>query len=158
MRMVRWIFRLRRVGLSLGALCAAGATFAHHSYAMFNQVAPVLIQGSLAKLEWINPHSAIWIYAKKPGKPGQYDIWAFEAASPGLMQRYGFKKDSVKVGEKIVVQYFPLRSGLKGGQFIRLFRADGAEFIADPHAVGVKPVLEKGRPDLRAFGIKGTGK
>ncbi len=140
----------RMLAFTFIALCAAGAALAHHSYAMFDQRQPLLIEGSIAKLEYVNPHSTVWLYAKKPGgKPGEYDLWAFEAAAPGLMARYGWKRETLKPQEKVTIQYFPLRDRQKkGGQFIRLFRADGSELIADPYAAGVKPVLDKGRPDL----------
>lgn len=151
--MARSIHAVRALTLTFSTLCAAGAVLAHHSYAMFDQRQPLLIEGSVARLEYVNPHSTVWLYAKKPGgKPGEYDLWAFEAASPGLMARYGWKRDTLKPQERVTVQFFPLRNGQRGGQFIRLFRADGSELIADPHAVGVKPVLDKGRPDLGSTG------
>jgi hypothetical protein len=140
-----------RIVFSILCLAAVGA-HAHHSYAMFDQRQPVLIVGTLAKLELVNPHSTVWLYARKPGgKPGEYDLWAFEAATPGLMERYGFHRDSIKPGDKIAIQYFALRSGEHGGQLIRVFRADGSELIADPHALGVQKVLDMGRPDLSSF-------
>ena len=139
---------------TIAALLMVWATgaFAHHSYAMFDQSKPLLLIGTLARIELVNPHSTIFVYVKKPGgKAGEYDLWAFESATPGLMARYGFKKDSVKPGEKVAIQYFALRSGALGGQLIRVFRTDGTELVADPHALGVQRILDKGRPDLSSF-------
>jgi hypothetical protein len=140
-----------RVAVAFLCIAAIGAQ-AHHSYAMFDQRKPVLVIGTLAKVEFTNPHSTIFVYVKKPGgKPGEYDIWAFESASPGLMARYGFKPNVLKQGEKIAIQYFALRSGEHGGQLIRVFRTDGSELVADPHALGVQRILDMGRPDLASF-------
>ena len=125
--------------------------FAHASSTWLDhRCKPLLLIGTLARIELVNPHSTIFVYAKKPGgKAGEYDLWAFESAAPGLMARYGFKKDSVKPGEKIAVQYYALRSGALGGQLIRVFRTDGTELVADPHALGVQRILDKGRPGSR---------
>lgn len=67
------------------------------------------------------------------------------------MARYGWKRDTLEQDEKLIIQYFPLRNGQRGGQFIRLYRADGSELIADPHAVGIKPG-ENRRIDRKADG------
>jgi hypothetical protein len=129
----------------------SGAALAHHSYAMFDLRQAVTVEGTVARLEWKNPHTFVWIYVKKPGKAGGDDLWGFENGPPGLMQRQGWTRDSLKVGEKIVVQYFPLRDGGKGGHLVRLVQSDGAELNGDPFAPGVGKELEKGK-----LGIKPT--
>lgn len=123
----------------------SGAAMAHHSYAMFDLKKSATVEGTVAKLEWKNPHSFVWVYVKKPDKPGEYDLWGFENGPTGLMQRQGWKPDSLKAGEKIVVQYFPLRDGRTGGHFVRAVRADGSELIGDPYAPGVGKELAKGK-------------
>jgi hypothetical protein len=134
-----------KFGTALFALALPfGAVLAHHTYAMFDVRAPLVVQGSLAKLEWRNPHSFVWLYVKKPDKPSEYDLWSFESDAIPLMQRNGWTKESVKPGEKITVQYFPLRDGRKGGYLIRLVLPDGGELPGDRHAPGVAKALEKG--------------
>lgn len=139
--------RLLRHALACAALCVAGAALAHHSYAMFDLTQPALVEGSVAKLEWRNPHTFLWVYVK--GADGKYEPWAFENGGVGIMERNGWHREVVKAGEKVVVQYFPLREGGKGGHFVRLVRADGSELIGDPHAPGVGAVLAKGRLEAR---------
>ena len=118
---------------------------AHHSYAMFDMNHSAVLQGSVAKVEWINPHVFVWMYVKKPGKPGQYDLFALENGPINMMVRYGWRKDSLKAGDKISVLYFPMRDRSKrGGYFVRSVRADGVELKGDPHAPGVAKELAKG--------------
>lgn len=73
--MVRRQRAVLALAITVIAVCARGTALAHHSHAMFDQREPLLIEGSLAKLEYVNPHSTVWLYAKKPDKPGEYDLW-----------------------------------------------------------------------------------
>jgi hypothetical protein len=118
--------------------------FAHHTYAMFDAREPLVVRGSLAKLEWRNPHSFVWLYVRKPDKPAEYDLWSFESDPITLMQRNGWTKGAVRPGDKVTVQYFPLRDGRNGGYLIRLALPDGVELPGDRHAPGVAAALDKG--------------
>lgn len=138
--------RIRSVGLAaFAAWLLAMPALAHHSYAMFDLTQSATVEGTVAKLEWKNPHTFVWIYVKKPGKAGGYDLWGFENGPTGLMQRQGWTGDSLKPGEKIIVQYFPLRDGRTGGHFVRAVRVDGSELAGDPYAPGVGKELAKGK-------------
>jgi Family of unknown function (DUF6152) len=44
---------------------------------------------------------------------------------PGALERNGWRKDTVKPGDKIVVEIHPLKDGTYGGQFLRATLADG---------------------------------
>jgi hypothetical protein len=132
-------------GLGMVALLCGVSALAHHSYAMFDLSKTSTVEGSVAKLEWKNPHTFVWIYVKKAEKAKGYDLWGFENGPPGLLERQGWKKDSLKPGEKVVVQYFPLRDGGTGGHFVRAVHADGSELAGDPYAPGVGKELAKGK-------------
>lgn len=96
-------------------MLAAGTAPAHHSYTMFDLRQPALVEGTVAKREWRNPHPFLWIYAKKPDKSGEYDLWSFENGPVGIMQRMGWSRNTFQAGEPVVVQYFPARDGRKAG-------------------------------------------
>ena len=57
--------------------------------------------------------------------------------------RQGWTKDTLMVGEKITVQYFPLKDGRTGGYFIKAIHPDGSEIIGDPFAPGVAEAAKK---------------
>jgi len=109
-------------------LCALGATpvsVAHHSYAMFDESGTRTVSGTVAKLEWKNPHVFIWVYVPSQATPGKYDLWAFENGSPSVLTRHGWSKEVLKAGEKITMEYWPLRSGSIGGHCEKAMRSDG---------------------------------
>lgn len=104
---------------------------------MFNMSKSALVRGSVAKVEWVNPHVFVWLYVEKAEQPGQYDLYAFENGPINMLTRFGWTKDSLQVGEKVSVQYFPLKDGRTGGYFIKAILADGTELLGDPFAPGV---------------------
>ena len=80
---------------------------AHHSFAMFANDKTVKIIGTVKALEWVNPHS--WLHVVAMGAKGVPEEWAFELGSPGMMATRGWKKDTLKVGDKITVVAHPMR-------------------------------------------------
>ena len=116
----------RRVGLSILVLLAPfGAALAHHSYAMFDGSRTLTVSGTIAKLEWMNPHVFVWVYVRNANTPGGYDLYAFENGSTNVLTRMGWSKEAFKVGEKVSVDYWPLKDGRTGGHFVKATRADG---------------------------------
>lgn len=116
----------RRMGLlALGLSVPTGIVLAHHSYAMFDTTHTSTVSGTVAKLEWTNPHAFIWVYVPSSGKPGTYDLWGFENGSPSVLQGYAWNKDVLKPGDKVGVEYWPLRDGTIGGHCEKVTLADG---------------------------------
>ena len=115
----------RRLGvLVLSLSLPAGIAIAHHSYAMFDSSGTKTVMGTVAKLEWTNPHAVVWVYVPSRDKPG-YDAWAFENGSPSVLQGHGWNRDVLKAGDKVVVEYWPLRDGTIGGHCEKFTLADG---------------------------------
>ena len=119
-----WMSRRSWV-LGATAACAAptwGA--AHHSYAMFDLAQTRTVQGVVAKVEWVNPHVFIWAYVARPG--GGHDLYAFETDPVSRLVAEGWTKDSLPPGEKVSIEYAPLKDGRPGGSLRRAKRANGA--------------------------------
>ena len=82
----------------------------HHSFAAeFDANQPITLQGTVTKMEWINPHAWIHIDVKKPD--GTVEQWMIEGGTPNTLLRRGFTRDSVKPGTQIVVQGFRAKNG-----------------------------------------------
>jgi hypothetical protein len=78
------------------------AVLAHHSFAsQFDVSKPVNIQGTVAKLEWTNPHSWLYVDVKEEGGLKR---WQCELASPNQLKRQGWTKDTIKVGDQLTIQ------------------------------------------------------
>ena len=76
---------------------------AHHSEAaQFDTTKPVKVSGVVKKVEWMNPH--IWFYIDVKDEKGNVTTWGFSGLPPGMAIRKGFTKDTLKVGETVMVQ------------------------------------------------------
>jgi hypothetical protein len=97
---------------SLGAclLLAALPALAHHSFASeFDVTKPVKLQGTVTRMEWINPHS--WIHMDVKGPDGTVTSWMIEGGSPNSLLRRGFTKHSLEPGTEIVVEGYQAKDG-----------------------------------------------
>jgi len=116
--------RIRTLALA-GAAAALFAvpSLAHHSFAMFNQDQTVNIEGTVTNFEWINPH--VWLHISVVADDGSEQEWSFEAGSTGQLSQSFWTADSVAQGDKIEVQFHPLKDGSNGGQLLEITKADG---------------------------------
>jgi hypothetical protein len=100
-----------------------GAAHAHHSGAMFDITKEVKISGTIQEFNWTNPHSNFKI--KVVNSLGNEELWAVEMNSPNNLVREGWKRTTLKVGDKVTVTVRPLRDGTPGGQYVSVILADG---------------------------------
>ena len=101
--------------------------FAHHSYAMIDNSKVLEVSATVAKLEWINPHIFLWAYVADESQESGYQLYAFESGSITMMTKAGWTRDdTVKVGEKVTIEYLPLFNGEPGGSLATLTHADGS--------------------------------
>src|SRR5260221_65930 len=97
--------KCRRGAVAVSGLLSAAPATAHHSFAAeYDAAKPVTLRGKVTKVEWINPHS--WIYIEVKGKDGKVVTWAIEGGAPNALIRRGFKKDAVPIGTEIIVDGF----------------------------------------------------
>jgi hypothetical protein len=111
--------RFMRVKLTFGAVIAAGIALllsplpalAHHAFAAeFDDKKPVKFEdATVTKVMLINPHS--WIYVDVRQPDGTVENWAIEAGSPNILLRRGITRDTLKVGQKIVIDGYQSKDG-----------------------------------------------
>ena len=78
---------------------------AHHSfYAEFDQNKTVTLEGTVEKMEWVNPHS--WLHMQVVNAKGETEVWKVEGGSPAVLLRLGWTRDSIPPGTKVKVQGF----------------------------------------------------
>jgi hypothetical protein len=107
------------------ALCVPLQAPAHHSFSMFDRERSIVISGVVKEFQWTNPHT--WIQVVVTDAAGKQTEWSLEGGSPGILARNGWKRTSLRAGEKITVEIYPLKDGTPGGSFIEITRADGSK-------------------------------
>lgn len=109
---------------------------AHHSYAVIDNSRLLEVEATIAKLEWVNPHSFLWVYVADEAQESGYQLYAFEVGSITMMTKAGWTRDdTVTAGEKVTIEYLPLRSGEPGGSLAKMTHADGSVSQGDFPAV-----------------------
>jgi uncharacterized protein DUF6152 len=121
--------RRRALMAGLVGLVATAAAFAHHSFAMFDSDHQVKLNGTVKSFQWTNPH----VYIEMDGRnvkddKSQPQHYTIECASPGILNRVGWKFNMIKPGDEITVIIAPLRSGEPGGLLKQVTLADGRKF------------------------------
>lgn len=123
----------------LGAVLAAGVVLlaampvmAHHSFsAAFDENNPVTVSGVMTEIRLENPHS--WFYLDVTDESGKVTRWGFEGNTPTSLIRAGYKRDSVKVGDKVTVTGSHARDlSANMGAAREIVLEDGRSFIVGP--------------------------
>jgi hypothetical protein len=103
-------------------------TSAHHSWnTVFSEDKPLVLRGTISKVELVNPHAWIWIDVK--GTDGAITKWGVEGGPPNGLIRNGITKDSLKIGEELIVHGYGARDETTfqvAG--VKYEKADGQEF------------------------------
>ena len=100
------------VGVALLALAPSAA--AHHSFAgEYDQTKPLRVEGIVVRLDWRNPHAILSVTSVNAA--GEKMTWTFEMGAPRVLtNRLGWSPDTVKLGDRIVVEGFQARNGGPG--------------------------------------------
>jgi hypothetical protein len=103
--------KLMRTLAAAGLMGAAAIPMlAHHSFsAEFDRNKVVKLEGTVVRMEWVNPHS--WLHVAVPKPDGTMEEWAVEGGSPGVLFRNGWTKDSLKPGTKVIVNGWQAKDG-----------------------------------------------
>jgi hypothetical protein len=111
-----------------GLLMAAAPMFAHHAFAAeFDAQKPVKLKGTVAKVEFINPHS--WIHMDVKDADGKVTRWMVEGGSPNALFRRGVTKDALPQGTEISVDGYQAKDGSNRANGRDITFADGRKLF-----------------------------
>jgi hypothetical protein len=84
----------------LGAPLALNA---HHAFSSeFDADRPFTIQGTVVKIEWVNPHS--WIHVDVTQDDGTVESWMMEGGTPNALLRRGITRTVLTVGAEVIIR------------------------------------------------------
>ena len=98
------------LGTAALLIAAAFPVLAHHSFsAEFDVDKPVKLEGTVVKMDWVNPHTWLYIDVKKPD--GTIEHWQVEGGAPGVLLRAGWTKNTLAEGTKVIVNGHQAKDG-----------------------------------------------
>ncbi len=104
--------------------------WAHHSTAAFDNEKVIKIEGTITQFRWTNPHASIKLDGD--ASTGPDGIWTVEMTAPNSLMQQGWKRTSLKLGDKVVMFVNPLKNaitlndGSQGGLYVGVVLADGS--------------------------------
>jgi hypothetical protein len=110
-------------------LLAALPSLAHHSFAAeYDGAKQSTIKGTVTQVEWINPHS--WVHVDVTDENGKVAQWSCETAPPNILYRQGWRRDSLKPGDMVVVEGFLAKDGSHTMSARSVLTSDGKKLFA----------------------------
>jgi hypothetical protein len=109
---------------AIAGLATAWPVMAHHSFsAEFDGSKLIELKGVVTKIEWTNPH--VYFYLDVKDEKGASVNWGCETTGPGALHRQGWTRDSLKVGDQVIVDGYPAKDGSKLADARRVTLPDG---------------------------------
>ena len=109
--------------LSVILLVLSAPAYVHHSGAMFDRTRQTQITGTVTEFQWTNPHASFKVEVM--GTDGKTETWSIEMNGPNNLVRGGWKRTTIKAGDKVTVTINPLRDGRPGGWYLGITLSDG---------------------------------
>ena len=132
---MRMTVKLLGVIVALGLLLVAMPARAHHSFAAaFDENHPINLQGTVTKVELVNPHAWIWLDVKGPD--GTVTNWGIEGGPPTNLLRNGITKTSLAIGTEIKLFGYQAKSGESKGVGVFVEYLDGRKVFMGGSAPG----------------------
>ena len=116
---------------------------AHHSTTMFDHAKTMTIRGTALELRWVNPHVSLLVKGVVDGN-NEEEEWLMEMTSPGnLVRAGGWSRNVVKSGDRVVVDFSPLRdTSSRGGTLKKLTLVDSGRTLTANIRAQEMPGLE----------------
>jgi uncharacterized protein DUF6152 len=130
---------LGRLVMSCGLLMWAGSASAHHALqAQFDTLKPLQLKGTLARIDWVNPHAYFWLDIKDDA--GTSKQWGCETVGPNALRQAGFLRGpaSFRTGETYTFEGFAAKDGSERIFTTAVLFPDGRKiqlWFGDPNAV-----------------------
>ena len=121
---------MRRISILLFVLSVLAAPlYAHHGRsATYDMKKRVTLKGTVARVDWRNPHVVIWMDVKD--ESGKVVTWGFENAGVSQLAQEGYNRNTLKVGQEITAVVNPAANGAPAAIIVKVILADGSEIMS----------------------------
>jgi DNA/RNA endonuclease YhcR with UshA esterase domain len=113
----------------MGLLAASLPVFAHHGQANYDMAKMSTVKGTVTSFQFKNPHMLVYLDVKTSS--GTVEKWVVEGASPNMLVRQGWNKNTLKPGDQITVTGHPARNGTNSMRIEKLVMANGRKVTLD---------------------------
>ena len=121
-------------------LLGVAPMWAHHSFAAeFDASAPVVLEGKVTKVEWMNPHVYIWVDVAD--HQGHVTNWTVESVAPNYLMRMGWTRKTLRVGDTVVIRGFAAK-GQTNGQVQKRYAKTDSITLPDGRSVTTGHALD----------------
>ena len=108
---------------------------AHHSRANFELDRVIELQGTVMEYAWNNPHT--YVTMNVPNEAGEIEEWLLELNSIAVLTRTGWNRETLKVGDEVIVRGNRDRDHGKRFFFANVFvMPNGTELVSAPSVAG----------------------
>jgi hypothetical protein len=108
-----------------GFLMASAPIFAHHGNSAYDMSKTVPMKATVTRFEYTNPHTQI--YYDVTDDKGNVEHWVAETTNPAMLNRVGWSKDALKVGDQVTLVVNPNKVGAKVTFLQKVVFPDGKE-------------------------------
>ena len=121
---------LLATGIATAAALGTAPAIGHHSTSAFDNGKVVKIEGTVTQFRWINPHASFKVDGD--ASEGPDGLWTVEMTAANVLINQGWKRTSIRVGDRVVAYVNPLRNaitlndGSQGGLYVGIELADGS--------------------------------
>jgi hypothetical protein len=131
--------RILAASAAIALLLAGRPIAAHHSFAAeFDANKPFKFTGTVTKVEWMNPHTFFYIDVVDE-QTKQKTNWGMEMGSPNILMRNGWRRDTMKIGDVVIVEGSRAKDGSPTGNARSVILASTGQRLFAGSSQGTTP-------------------
>ena len=129
---------MRLFTTAIAIVLAAAPSWAHHSFAAeYDAKKPIKLKGIVTKVDWMNPH--VYFYIDVEDEKGNVTNWALEMGPPNGLQRAGWTRNTMQIGDEVVVDGTLAKDGSKQANARSVTMASTGKRLGAASSEGANP-------------------